>query len=249
VVAVAALFFVPVPLLDIMGGIRLSDSEALLRHVSLGICQLGVCSAPIWFSLALSALLATKPSWQYRRDGEAGDGRPSVFLWALVITSLAIWLVILPFTQPEQRLRYRVERDFAEGRIEAALDTMYRYSQDDFPPHWDPPPRTGTVFLDRPVRQIQDAWEVLLKTAPTEWVRESYVRKLVELLRSEPLRLSQEKREELHQLLQQLPEGQRLQAQVEQEEGRPLFQEPERDSKRPDHKKGEQVNPNNKSKK
>jgi len=50
-----ALIFVPVPLIDLMGGIQLTDSETLLRVVSLRVLQLGLLSLPIWVVLARRA--------------------------------------------------------------------------------------------------------------------------------------------------------------------------------------------------
>jgi len=92
--------------------------------------------------------------------------------------SLLFWIPILPFTQHEQYLRYEVEENYKSDRFAEALQVMAAHKFNDFPPHWDPPPRISFrrgsfdlyMFLDLIEQQPN----------PTPWVREVYTQKLVD---------------------------------------------------------------------
>ena len=92
----------------------------------------------------------------------------------LAFLSLATWLVLLPFTQPEQQLRRQVEEDFHAGRYAEALAVMSAHSPDDFPPHWEPPPRHHRDELWR----ILDVWDEIPRSDPPIWVRQRFLKKL-----------------------------------------------------------------------
>src|SRR5262249_23508919 len=85
---------------------------------------------------------------------------------------LAVWAFILPFTQPEQQLRSRVEHNFVRGQLGEAFAEMSARSPSDFPPHWDPPPNVGFI---RHGPDFLTVMECMLDHPPAPWVRERYL--------------------------------------------------------------------------
>ena len=74
-----------------------------------------------------------------------------------------MWLVFLPFTQREQRLRSDAERMLRGGDIRAALAAMSRHERHDYPPAWDPPPRIGWPEPEQP--PVMDVMKVLAESS------------------------------------------------------------------------------------
>jgi hypothetical protein len=221
-VALAALNFVPVPLLDLMSGIRLSDRDKLLQEIARNIGLLGGCSAPIWFIGAFATGMVSVPGrWQASVQG-AERGRPTWPLEILGLTSVGIWAAILPFTQPEQQLRRQVEQDFNEGRIASALATMSAHLPADFPPHWLPPPRFISRYGDRGSLLDIVAQMQRMPTAP--WVREIYLRKLRDQWNN-ARSADHDELWRLARLLAHLPEGDDILKEMEQNEHASYFLE------------------------
>jgi hypothetical protein len=99
--------------------------------------------------------------------------RVSKPLIGLAFASVAVWAMILPATQREQRLRHVIEQDLRAGRYADALAEMSRHQQPDFPPHWEPPPRPG--FPDFEIEQLLATMEAIERQSPAQWVRDIYI--------------------------------------------------------------------------
>jgi len=216
--ALTLLTFLPFPLIDVMGGIRLSESDAVLRSTATSVCMLGSCSLPFWLVGVVMAALASKPSWQVAPHASGTEAsRPSTGLRILAWSSVAIWGVLLPFTQPEQQLRYRVEHDFEEGRIDTALAEMSAHRRSDFPPHWSPPPRYVSTVLGNNMTTFLQICEAIDKERTAPWVQAIYLNKLQDVLLS-----GGEIREEylptIGALLRRLPEATVLVEELERED-------------------------------
>ena len=123
---------------------------------------------------------------------------------------MLIWIPILPCTQPEQQLRRRVELAFRENRISDGLALLSAHKQEEFPPHWDPPPR----FLkgDR-MSNVLEIWEEILQREPSPWVRQRYLRKLKDYLKYERYGFNDER---VARLLDRTPEAVELLAAMDQ---------------------------------
>lgn len=117
----------------------------------------------------------------------------------LALSSLAIWIAILPLTQPEQQLRRRVEVAFRDGRLVDALDMMSAHAAGDFPPHWEPPPR---FLKGESPSLVFEVWEEIIRKEPAPWVRDRYVEQLKNRLRS-----NHRDDQQIAELLNQLPEA------------------------------------------
>ncbi len=198
--ALFALRFVPVPIIDVMGGIRLTESERVTQSAAMIVLQAGVCSLPVWLIGAGWACAVSKPAWQVDPALRSKSSQVSRLMWALACGSLVLWALVLPFTQPEQILRHRVERQFAEGRVAAALAEMSAHSPDDFPPHWDPPPKPSYGLA--PVLEVL---EVSAEEPPAPWVRSVYFAKL--RLRLGSWYLVDEELLRAVEVLERIPEG------------------------------------------
>ena len=200
-VALTVLYFLPFPIIEIMGGAHLPGAEGMVRGAAQNVLCFGGGSFLIWVIAA--AICASKTCWQVRPDQAAN---PAIRwpLRILALASLAIWPAILPFTQPEQQLRRRVECAFRQGRHADGLAEMSFHTLSDFPPHWEPPPR----FLqgDR-MDMILDVWEAIIQDPPASWVRERYMKKLTDYIAQGPWRFNEEN---FANLLNRLPEGESL---------------------------------------
>jgi hypothetical protein len=176
--ALLALAFLPVPILNIMGGIQLSGADKVLFEAACGIGQLGCFSLPIWI---IGAVATLGTNWPPPTSTGNLSRAPRLSLWILAAASLAIWFVFLPLTQPEQQLRYQVEKDFREGKTGLALAEMSAHGPGDFPPHWDPPPHPAHRW-NWSYTILYDIFDEMEKHPAAPWVREIYVKKLQDWL-------------------------------------------------------------------
>jgi hypothetical protein len=203
--ALTAVYMVPKPIIIVMGGIRLTESEKVVQGATFLVAILGILSAPGWVIGSVVALCKERPVWRI----PAGAVQPvsaSRGMWVLAALSLLIWLPILPWTQAEQRLRCRAEEDMKAGRIADALDLMSAHAQADFPPQWDPPPREG---YGETTPDILDVVSLVLARQSAPWVRAVYVDKLrYRNWREDPLlQYSSDRLPMFVRILKQLPEG------------------------------------------
>jgi hypothetical protein len=175
----------PVPLIEIMGGVRLSESEELLKAAGMTTLCWGICSAPVWLIGYIIVAATARPRWAEL----SATPLPVRFgPWLLGAFALAIWAVILPLTQPEQLMRKRVERILLEGRIEEGLAEMSAVEADAFPPNWDPPPHS--VHLLRDADAIVRLMNALADRPQAPWVRALYLEKIRMYLRGATGRFS-----------------------------------------------------------
>ena len=172
-VALSLIVLTPIPILQLMGGIRLTESESLIQSTAFLIGIAGVVSWLVWFVGTVFA--ATRKHAVSRLADWSHESRVSRSAWALAVVSLLVWIPILPITQPEQQLRHAVERDLRNGRIETALRTMSMWKPENFPPHWDPPPRIGYGEQNPPILKVA---ETVQTTETTPWVAEIFLLKL-----------------------------------------------------------------------
>jgi hypothetical protein len=178
-VAVAAIMIMPRPIIDFMGGIRHTESEQVILDVTCFVQTWGILLLPIWLVGCLVIALQREIHWAPPDlDAEFGQSPSSPVTWSswlVAAVSIAGWTAVLPVTQGEQRNRWRVTRDMRAGRIEDALRFMSSLDPDDFPPHWDPPPRLGYGEQRPPFLEVLDA-VIRGDTAP--WVNAVYLGKL-----------------------------------------------------------------------
>lgn len=161
-----------IPILYMMGGVRLTDSETqilgalLLARIAtiLGIPLVAVWYlAALWFrrradrvairefsadptSGDVSAVASTTETAALSRN--SGNvclliSRVSLSLWMFATSFYLVGAWLLAWAQPEQQLRSRVEDLLRADKLSEGLSIMSRHKPSDFPPHWRPPPRTA----------------------------------------------------------------------------------------------------------
>lgn len=215
-VLLVVLYFTPLPILSIMGGIRLSESERVLQGITLIVGTLGRMTWPVWLLWAIAGSVTPVN----HAETTSGEERTAVarHLWGLGFAAIAMWLPFLPHTQREQQLRRQVERDLKGGRIAEALMLMSAHEPDDFPPHWDPPPR---VAYGESTPNIQDINKHLNDVSVAPWVRDVFVGKLANSLHgrhtSAWVELAPEELEERLQLLEHHPDRVKLVREISEE--------------------------------
>ncbi len=205
--ALLAIQFLPVPVIDVMAGLRLTESESMLRGLALLVAFFGTCSLVVWIIGASIVAFASEPHWQglpWKETSYNGRRRTMV---VIACASLLFWFFVLPFTQPEQILRRKVERDLHEGRIEKALATMSGHEPADFPPQWEPPPNWGYIGQVPPLFDVLD---VMVDNPPAPWVRSAFISKFERVLSREFPPFQTEDFRRIAKLLKRLPEGQRI---------------------------------------
>jgi len=171
----------PLPMVSMMGGIRMSESESALYQIVWNLRVLTVITWPVWAIGAATVAARRQPEWRY--VPATGESRHvASHLWALGAAALLAWVFVLPLTQPEQQLRRSVERDLRAGRIAEGLATMSAHQRADFPPHWDPPPR---IAYREPKPDILLLQEELEASSVAPWVREIYDAKFGNWLRGD----------------------------------------------------------------
>ena len=135
-----AISYARMPLIDFMGGVRVSPSVQPVADAYLFVTFFGffalVIGGIIWLvSLFFANREATLAGFREQRSRSVGRSLPILAL--LVILGFA---AAFPITQREQKLRYNVETELKGNRIDQALNILASHPQRDFPPQWTPPP-------------------------------------------------------------------------------------------------------------
>jgi hypothetical protein len=200
-VALIAIHQMPMPVVSFMGGVRLTESEAIVQGVTVTVCVLGYLTAPLWGIGALVALAVGRPVWNVPA-APAGPPPADRALWLLAALSVLVWLPPMAYTQAEQHRRTRVERDMREGRVAEALEFISAHELSDFPPGWEPPPRIG---YGEETPRVLDVLELIVTRDVAPWVRAEYANKLRRYLTAGSPQSEQPAR--LTRILHALPEG------------------------------------------
>jgi hypothetical protein len=178
-VAMIVFWLTPLPILSVMGGIRLTESEQVIQSTGFLVRFLGTATWPAWLigtSIATRRSRCDGAGWHdVHRSKEEPPRAVTWGLWVLSGFSILIWMAILPFTQGEQINRRRVEIDLRSGRIEQAIDYMSQRDRDEFPPHWSPPPQVGYAETQP---SIVDVLLHLERPDVAPWVQELFREKL-----------------------------------------------------------------------
>lgn len=194
---------------EIMGGVRLSDVEVLIRAYTGNWSGVASYSFPIW--VIGSVIAALYGEAVERKDRSAARRfRPSRGLWCVVVASILVWAPLLGEPQREQRNRYEVERLFEQSEIDAALRRLSDSPESDFPPLWRPPP-LGYGNRDRV--SLVEVLGHFTANMPSTRIRRMYFEKLDSWLTSYPGIRNLFESEDwitLSSLLRRIPEGPKI---------------------------------------
>lgn len=196
---------VPTPVIDVMGGIRHSQRDALLASVTFTVTILSVLTAPVWIIGALASSAMLRPRWP-RLPGtpdRPGPGARGLLIFAA--GSILAFIPLLIIAQPEQINRRHAERLLAQGRVPEALAAMSQHTPDDYPPQWDPPPRLGYRESQPNLTDLQNA---MTADWPADWVAQVYLAKIDRKLKTEIAPFSgYDSWEQIAALLQEYPDA------------------------------------------
>lgn len=176
--ALGILYFTPLPILNVMGGIPLTESEAVVVDAALIVGFFGGLSWLLWL-IAAAIVLTSKNDWIPLELKTGTTARVSKPLWTLAILSLLVWIVVLPQTQPKQQLRRLVETDLLNGHVEQGIKLMSSHDRGDFPPHWDPPPWPG-YGQQKP--SLDEVVNILRDLSQNSWIIEIHREKITRQL-------------------------------------------------------------------
>jgi hypothetical protein len=172
------LSYTPLPIFNIMGGIRLTESESLILGTAFLVRAVGMMTLPIWVIGALVVFTNIKEKRWTPLAPELGThqgiGRS---LWALAIAALLIWVIVLPYSQPPQQLQGLVADRFEQDDLAGALQLMAEHNRSDFPASWNPPPWPGYGQDEPPLSLVLTT---LIDSDIRGWVRDLYVEKLLQ---------------------------------------------------------------------
>jgi hypothetical protein len=195
---------VEAPLIEVMGGIRLSASEMMIRDTAARVSLLGICSLPIWLVLAIVARASAVPIWPLNRIAE-NSSRSSSAIWVFAWASVLVWLPVLLVTQPEQLQRRHAEEIYEQHDLRDFLAELSSHKQSDFPPLYEPPPRVSHSRRGELLKLI----EIITEEPTADWVREVYLEKFSRALHGRFIFLDSDW-ERAATLLSRLPEGHAL---------------------------------------
>lgn len=167
-----ALSFASLPTISLMGGIRHNNSEAIISSAAFSTQVLGFLSMPVWMVGVAIIAMRKEPRWTV--IDLTPSQRKASWPISVAICSVLVWILVLPSTQSEQRLRYEAEALLTSGRIAEGLTMMSQYEQDDFPPLWNPPPRPA-FRIEKP--EIPDVMLATLDNNCADWVKDVYLEK------------------------------------------------------------------------
>jgi hypothetical protein len=166
--------YVRMPLVDWMGGVRVPPSVQPVASAYLAVMFYGVFAiffgGIVWLiSLAFEAPAETLRGFCRSQNGRIGKALPT-----LASVVILVFTVSLLFTQREQRLRYQVETDFKNNRIDSALTTLATHGRNEFPPQWTPPPWPEYGDGDRNPNLVQIVEALKKRHDLPEWVQSAY---------------------------------------------------------------------------
>ncbi len=175
------LAYMPRPILAVMGGVRITDSEMTLATLSFLVHMVGMLAFPFWVIGSFVVFCFRQPAWSYQTSSGEVPRKIPPSVWAVALLSILVWIFILPFTQPEQRLRFQVERALRTGQLQEGVALMRDHRLEEFPPHWDPPPRLGYHERTPPIIDLVE----IVAEGPDDWVRHVYLDKFQRQLASD----------------------------------------------------------------
>lgn len=206
-IAAGAALLMPIPVIQLMGGVQLTDAEYLLQDAAVLVRLVTIATLPIWLIGGIVASIK-KNLPKAPNVSQSGPTLPAPGATVAALACVFAWLLVLPATQREQRLQTRVDDLMLAGQIEQALLLMTEHKRADFPPAWDPLPRVGWDGPEQP--PLLDVVRTIAANPPAEWVREAYVDKFERQWLGMELRWRPENLPAVRDILNRLPEGPEL---------------------------------------
>ncbi len=168
-VMLTALAVAPLPVIQLMGGIRLSDTAAIVASTAFTMQFFGTISMLAWIIGVLVVVGKKEPPWALMSLSPRAPAKPATL--CIAMCTVLVWFIVLPYTQAEQRARYDAEQLLLAGQVPEGLALMSRSSRSAYPPLWDPPPRPDfRVYKPK----LTDVMLSIIDEPPADWVAQVY---------------------------------------------------------------------------
>lgn len=175
--ALTIMVLIPIPVLQVMGGIRLSESSEIINAARLNVIAMGVLTWLIWLiGFAISVSSTRKETAAIRKSV------PLPILmkqgpWIVVGIGFATILIACCFTQPEQQRAAKFRQLLLTGETAQAISFLSQFTPKKLPPHWDAPPRIDYLEQNPRLFIILDA--IAANDQTSAWIQEIYAEKLL----------------------------------------------------------------------
>jgi hypothetical protein len=112
-----------------IGGSQQHAAEHILLGIKFGLTIIGILSWPVWLIGTLVVMFWVGPHWSWTVETAASPPPLSRQMKILSAASLLIWILVLPWTQPEQQRRYATVRSHQNGDVDPTSggDNTRRY--------------------------------------------------------------------------------------------------------------------------
>ncbi|HEX2473644.1 MAG TPA: hypothetical protein VHK01_02795, partial [Lacipirellulaceae bacterium] len=174
-VALVLTAIAPQPIFNVMGGIRHSQADSAVLGAMLTTTFFGGLSWLLWLFGACVVIFSRKPNWTLSNVGWKSGVQISKSLWIGGLILIGVGFALLPLGQPEQQRRSHAEQLLRSDQLDDAVKYISRFSREDFPPVWDPPPRVG---YGEETPSPLEVLSVAERHQSPEWVRAFYIEKL-----------------------------------------------------------------------
>jgi len=170
----------PFPVLNFMGGFRISEAENTLAFTifAVTVCSfLGMCVFGILYLITPFAgkLMKWEQPKKVLEDESPSKPSPYVVCTSVAVLSILIWIPLLDGPQQEQRNRRLFSKAVSNDDFASAIQLLEGKTIDDFPPYWGPPPRYSYNELKPKIETA--IFKLIVGDAP-DWIVDLYLRKL-----------------------------------------------------------------------
>lgn len=121
-----------------MGGVKMTETQSALATAKAFVTFWGVLSWPVWAIGTIVVLWNQLPKWEWKVPRPTATQGATLSLRWLAAISVAMWALILPWTQPEQQMRSSVVRLLNAGQYKEAVEFLSNHRPEDFPRYWNP---------------------------------------------------------------------------------------------------------------
>jgi len=173
--AMAAVMFLPWPIIEVMGGMTPPEDRMILGRAKITVLLFG---APLGLITLVTAFFLSPPA-PLKEQQPRRERRPVWSLAGLAGLAIVLGLAVLPWTQPPQQNRRLVEQAMEQGNVQQALTLLSEIPREAFPPDWIVPP---VWELDSPDLFLS-ALDASQAGEGPAWVREIYKARFANYIR------------------------------------------------------------------
>ncbi|WP_437187553.1 hypothetical protein SH668x_000951 [Planctomicrobium sp. SH668] len=179
-IAFFAMLAVPIPLLQIMGGVLLSPESEIINQARVAVVVTCFYSWAV-FAIAYVVNIFWHDSSSKKNEFDAPgnlSNRVSSVTWIATAVGFVLMFVACIFTQPEFQRATRFRLLLQRGETHQALDFASKHNRRDFPIQWDPPPRIERFEKSPPLPTVLA--QINHEPQTPAWITDIYGKKLIQ---------------------------------------------------------------------